>query len=262
VKASQRFVVREGARKRPLDIPEIRSAFLRSEGQAEKIRNFRADRVGNILIKNTPLPLRRGPVGVLHIVPIQPIPPDASVDPLLFRMEREHRLPVVAIGDHGEDFRINLDGALQFRPVTNEGSGAYTLFFRDGWVEAVRVFTGQMRDGTPSIHGAAFEQELLEFYGRMTNEMSLLSLGPPYAVLYSLLHVAVANLNQENMQSWPFDEPGGRTFDRDMVLLPEVMVEEDAPAHVALKPILDLVWQSTGYACSPNYDTDGNWKPR
>jgi hypothetical protein len=262
VKATRRFVVREGARKRPLDIPEIRSAFLRSEGQAAKIRNFRADRIGNILTQNTPLPLRKGPVGVLHIVPTQPSSPNFNLDPLMFRVDGEHRLPLLSIGAPGVDFRINLDGALQFRPVREEGTGAYTLVFRDGQVEAVRVFTGQMQDGAPIIPSAMFEQELLEFYEHMTREMRLLSLGPPFAVLYSLLHVGAAILHQESMQAWSLGEFAERTFDRDLVLLPEVVIEQEEPAQVALRPILDLVWQSTGYACSPNYDTHGNWHPR
>ena len=46
VNTNQHFFTRENGRKRQLDVPEIRSLFLRSERQAEQIRNFRSERIG------------------------------------------------------------------------------------------------------------------------------------------------------------------------------------------------------------------------
>lgn len=49
VSTNQQFYVREGARKRQLNVPEIRGLFLRSEDQAQRVRDFRTERLGTIL---------------------------------------------------------------------------------------------------------------------------------------------------------------------------------------------------------------------
>jgi hypothetical protein len=52
-----------------LDVHEIRAAFLGSETTAERIRNFRLDRVSRVRVGETPVPLQQGPCTVLHIIP-------------------------------------------------------------------------------------------------------------------------------------------------------------------------------------------------
>jgi hypothetical protein len=63
-KGSSRFFSRGSAGKHQLDVQEIRSAFLLSENVAERIRNFRLERVGKILAGETPLRMDDG--GRLH----------------------------------------------------------------------------------------------------------------------------------------------------------------------------------------------------
>jgi hypothetical protein len=254
VRTNQHFYLREGARKRQLDVPEIRSAFVRSENQAERIRSFRAERIGKILIGDTPVPLLAGTIGVLHIIPMQPREPAQTVDPMVYL--RERCLPMVSGGDGGS-FKVNLDGALQFR-WGEHGSGGYTQFFRDGRVEAVRVFTTLLRNGRINIASVAYERELIEFYDQMTPEMLRLGLGPPFAVLYSLLRLSNAQLGLDREQ---FSGDDGR-FDRDIVLLPDTTIENTTAGQFALRSMFDLVWQSAGIGASANYDSRGNWVGR
>jgi hypothetical protein len=55
---------------------------------------------------------------------------------------------------------------------------------------------------------------------------------------------------------------GSTPIDRDVLLLPEIVVEDLAtPIGPLLKPALDLVWNACGQASSPYFDAAGNWLP-
>lgn len=257
VRTNQHFYLREGRRKRQLDMPEIRSVFLRSEGQAERIRNFRADRVGKILIGETPVPLFQGTIGVLHVIPIQPREGSLPIDPTQYQLER--RLPVVS-GGFGGEFRLNLDGAVSHRNVTADGCGAYTLLFRNGAIEALRVFTSALRDGTINVPSTDYENELLQFFRVMQAELGRLGLGPPYVVMYSLLRARNARLGITD--PWAELNPDIGRFDRDVLQYPDLTLPQEGEPDILLKPLFDLVWQSVGLPTSQNYNAQGRWHGR
>ena len=60
VKTNQHLYVREGLRKRPLDVPELRALFVRTETQAQRVRDFRSDRLAKVLTGETPTRLKPG----------------------------------------------------------------------------------------------------------------------------------------------------------------------------------------------------------
>src|SRR5581483_5885804 len=56
---------------------------------------------------------------------------------------------------------------------------------------------------------------------------------------------------------------GGPSFDRDLVLLPDVMVDDWATdVFAAMRPAFDAFWQASGKNRSPNYDGEGIWQRR
>jgi hypothetical protein len=54
-------------------------------------------------------------------------------------------------------------------------------------------------------------------------------------------------------------------IDRDMLLLPDVLIEDYADVSsiqkvaAAMRPAFDAVWNACGHARSYNYDEQGNW---
>ena len=58
-----------------------------------------------------------------------------------------------------------------------------------------------------------------------------------------------------------FDEPYQRLFDRDTVVLPDIVARTDVPPEQALKPAFDLIWQAAGFVGSRNYNRVGVWAP-
>ena len=99
VTTNNHFFMREGRRKRQLNVPEIRGEVIRSEGLRDRIRTFRADRIGKIIGGETPVPLFQGTVEVLHVLPVQTLLSNAPVDVLPYTDSR--RLPVISGGMGG-----------------------------------------------------------------------------------------------------------------------------------------------------------------
>lgn len=75
-----RFFSRNSAGKYQLDVSELRAAFALSETSAERIRNFRLERLGKIVAGETPIALEENPKIVLHIIPFSAFDPVAQFD--------------------------------------------------------------------------------------------------------------------------------------------------------------------------------------
>lgn len=251
VRTNQHFFIREGARKRQLDMPEIRNAFLRAANQTEEVARFRLERVAKILAAKPPMDkLVTAPLAVVHIVPLAPTVDRSAIDPRAYYTER--RLPT--LGGGGGYPKINLDGALRTEPA-DIGIISYTQIFRNGRVEAVKAFTS-LSDGKPYVPSTAFEKDLLSFYEPMLTELAYFNAGPPIAFFLSLLRVHGVRFAARGEREWG---EGPSHFDRDDVLLPDIVIEDEVRAEIALRPALDLLWQSVGFPCSHNFDEQGNW---
>ena len=248
VKTNNHFYIREGARKRQLEMPEIKIAFLNSENPKRKITDFRADRIGKIVSGDAPVIVAEGIVQILHVVPLQALLTDLSLE---IGKVNGLRVPVMSSG-HGLNSRINLDGVVTHRVVTERGSGAYTQIFRNGFVESVRVFQNNSDNGNLVLPSTAYEREIIDYLRELKRTFLALDIAGPIILLYSLLNVKGARLGVAN-SIW-MDEGTG-IFDRNQILLPDVLIEDiTADEGAVLKPLFDLVWNSAGYKESLNYD--------
>src|SRR5215207_7332424 len=77
-----RFYARSSAGKYPMDVDEVRRAFVLSEGVADRIRAFRAERLGRVVSGETPVPIKGSGRVLLHVVPISAFASPASVGEL------------------------------------------------------------------------------------------------------------------------------------------------------------------------------------
>ncbi len=93
-----RFFARNSAGKYQLDVTEIRSTFIASESLAERIRQFRADRIAQIIANETPVPLEPSPKIVLHVLPLESFSSGIAID-------------VARIQDQSLPVRIQVPGA-------------------------------------------------------------------------------------------------------------------------------------------------------
>ncbi len=255
-KGTSRFFTRSSAGKYPMDVSEIRSAFVLSEGLPERIRAFRDERLGKIVAGTTPMLLRPAPVLVLHLLPLSSLATQERID-IAKIGDRTMSFPTINGGGH---HRYNIDGM-----VTTSGSCAgetlsrdYCQVFRSGRVESVCADIVWEQDGTAYISSGAYERHVVEALEIYVQGLTELGFSPPLICLMSM--VGVKDVHLATGTTHP---RGAGPIDRDMLLLPDVIFEDDeANVPNTMRPVFDAVWNACGYPRSFNYDENGNWKTR
>jgi hypothetical protein len=108
------------------------------------------------------------------------------------------------------------------------------------------------------IPSLSYEQALVEYLPACFKILRDLGCSPPVLVGISLIGVRGLKLAVD-----PRSMTGSAPIDRDVLMLPEIVVEDlSAPVGPLLKPTLDLVWNACGHQSSPYFDAAGNWKPK
>lgn len=254
VRANQHFYYREGARKRQLEIPEIRNLFLQSEGVAQRIRDFRAERLGKIISGELGFPLATDTVVVLHMAPADVVNSSVHVDPVHYTNQ-----PLVMLGEPPRIARINLDGALAVDINHERKASGHTLLFRNGYLEMTKVLEVLHGESTYWLPSEKLERmviDALKAYRAILPKWGNPE-QPDVVVLLSLVRADQMRLGiSASSMEWP--EP----FDRPHVLIPDGLMVGDQKAESVLKPIFDLIWQATGMRGSQSYNEAGEWAPR
>lgn len=254
VKTNQHFYIRDGLRKRPLDVPEIGSLFARNENQARRVRDFRTERLGKILTGEVPHQLLDAPILVVHLIPTQAAQGLVQIDPVPYMIER--RLPVLGETTSGMA-RLNIDGALVVRGETINGqTKGYSQFFRNGFFEATYVLESQLEPGFKNLPSKAYEDYLIALLGSFRSELDRLGINYECAVMLSLLRANEVKLGI-NIDIWSTPSGHHNYFDRKVVVLPDVLVPAQSSPPIGLKPVFDLMWQAAGFPRSQNYNAEG-----
>jgi len=251
-KGHGRFYARNSAGKYPLDVQELRSLFALSETVAERIRNFRAERLFRVISGETPVALD-GDVAkiVLHVVPMS-------------SFHAGHQLGVSEISEAASRYvsphwgrrdRYNFDGFLRFRMWDSHIAAAYIQIFRNGCIEAVDAYMLRADGERRVIPSRLFEKELIEALQQFLALQKELGIEPPFVVMLSL--IGVSGYVMAAGRSWAVEPI---PIDRDSLVVPEILVEDhEVEPHRVMKPIFDTVWNAAGWPESPYYDKEGNW---
>lgn len=255
VKTNQHFYAREGGRKRPLDVPEVRGLFLRSDQQARRVRDFRTERLGKLLAGEAPHRLVPGAVLVGHFVPTQAVLGAINIDPIIYM--RERRLPVLGMTIPGA--RVNADGALVVRNPRPAGTYGYSQLFRNGYFETVKVFE-YLANERGALGSIAYEEEFIALVRNLRAEYAHLGVGTEMTCMVSILEADRVALGLDRWR-YNLDDHQGY-FDRQTLVLPDVLLPSELAPEQALRPVFDIVWQSAGLEGSANYNAAGDWMPR
>jgi hypothetical protein len=266
IKDSSRFFTRDSNGKHPLDVDELRAAFARSGSIAERMRDFRRQRIADLIAGETPVKLQAGAKIVLHSVPFTAFDPGAGARYDLSRLRAQSELfgwlqPInMGITHH----RYNFEGFLAVGDRSKTAAFGYVQVFRTGGIEAVDAF--MLREDKQTgrvIPSTDFERGLVTALPRYLAVQQALGVEPPVAVLLTLVGVRGYNMAVSRANSDVYDLI---EIERDVLDLPEVLIDRfdittaTAPQH--LKPLFDIVWNATGYVRSLNYDEAGNWAPK
>lgn len=243
-----KFYGRNSTGKYSLDVPELRSLFSLSESTADRVRNFRAERVSLILSQQTPVPLIAGPRTVVHVIPFSAFMATQAFD--VSRKYDPNFLPILPIArSNGYNFRHNFDGIVTYTASPkNEPSLSYLQLFRNGIIESVDAQMLGTDNGALMMHGQSWEEQLLGAVTQYFNVQSSLGVVPPVLVMVSLLSVRGAKMYERHF-------PGADVVNRDHLLAPEALADSfiSDPGQL-FKPAFDSIWNAFGYSRSPSYE--------
>ncbi|WP_081630036.1 helix-turn-helix domain-containing protein [Thiomonas sp. FB-6] len=257
VNTNQHFFIRDGLRKRPLNVPEIRGLFLRSENMAQRVRDFRTDRLAKVLTGEVPFRLTHSTVLVLHIVPVDAVLGAVDVNPVQY-LGLRRGIPVVASRSAAADALVNLDGVAGARSLVEDGTNGYTLLFRNGFIETTWALSSNTPEMQAVLPGGSYEDYIAQFVAAARAELRDWGLSEQVIAMLSILDARKVTLGFQH--GWGDSQLGN--FDRDVLALPDVELSGESDVRTELKPLFDLVWQSAGFAASPHYDSSGNWAPQ
>ncbi|MHA1938193.1 MAG: AlbA family DNA-binding domain-containing protein [Candidatus Thorarchaeota archaeon] len=250
-----RFYSRNSAGKYSLDVSELRSLFLFSETTTDRVRNFRTERLSQIVAQETPVPVNETAKIVLHMIPLNAFDPRLRFDLEKLPYDREISGEILKpIYAGGWLYRYNIDGLLTYQ-IDGESNlvATYLQIYRNGIIEATdTIILSSHPNGIPSV---VFEHALTRALRNYLEIHKILGVDPPLVVLLSLMGVKGYHIETRAFASTD------NYIDRDMLLIPEILLETfDAEAFDIMKPLFDAVWNAAGWERSMNYSESGKWR--
>lgn len=256
-KAYDKFFARTATGKYPLDVQQLRRAFLENSTVAERIRSFRADRLASIIAGSTPVPMVRGSKLVVHLVPF-----DAFYSEPQFDMRGQ--LPVNLFRPLTESAlrdRLTFEGKMVV-DVSRDGlSPSYLHFYRNGVVEIVdaSILNHSMpsHPGLRYIPSLGVERLIVTGVDRGLRLMRHVGATAPVAVSFTLTDVKDMILITSD--NWEL-------FERHPILNTHLFFPDAVFAELTdrigplLRPLIDLLWNAGGFDESANFDAVGNWR--
>lgn len=242
-----RVYARNSGGKYPLDVAEMRQAFLMSETLADTIRRYHAHRVGLLAANETACPLNAGAKIFLNIIPFSAFSSGLQID--LGAHKRENRSVPILGATYANVSRFNIDGILSIADYGNTPE-AFTQIFRNGVAETAYV---DKIYGGNRIAADYYEQYVIRFVEAMIDLYRIWEIPPPFVVLLNLLEAKGHSIYYERGVPGYFN-----SIDRNMVNLPEVIFNDySLDIGDAMKPAYDAMWNAAGWEKSPNYNAQG-----
>jgi hypothetical protein len=268
---SSRFWARAGAGKYEPDVDQLRELFAVAPTLAERIRDFRLDRIAKIKAGETPVPLAKGSALVLHIVPFAALQTGTRLALSEISAEERAFRPMRANAISGS--RPNLEGLVVFTGNDGMARSAYTQIWRTGQVEAVRASivhehrAAHEQDPSPTVERRSVEERLTDGVERYLRGLRRLGITPPYALLVSLVGVRDLSYGRPTREEIEDREAELRRFDRDVIAVGEVLIEgfpatwDQQVVASLLRPAFDEIANAAGLCASPGFDATGRWLP-
>ena len=254
-KGHWRFYSRHSAGKYPLDVLELKSAFIASTALEEKIRKFHLDRLNKIVSEETPVRLFGKARTIIHFIPFVSFEPGFNININSLESDAWSFNP---IHSSTTGYRYNLDGMMTYSEMNDDLFRAYLQIFRNGIVESVDAFMLRSRGDESFIPTSLFEEKVIQSVETCLSIQQKLSIALPSTLIVSLTGVKGYKLGI-NQKLDPWREHTNK-IDRDLLILPEIVVPDySVKPETLLRPIFDAIWNSAGWPKSYGYDDAGKW---
>lgn len=251
------FYGRTSAGKYQLDVEQLRSAFALSQSTRERIRDFRAERIAQIAVGETPMKLEGLPVVAVHIMPLISFESDRNLSSRELEEAFAMGKTMPVYSDRAFIFRFNYEGVVIFDPMNDQRVPSYLQVFRNGVIESVSM--EPMQNDNKAIASALFEQRLIRVaIPKYLTALQTVAVPPPVFVGITLIGAEEFCMALPSVRG-PFVEQT-HTFGKKILIVPPIMLERyDTNLAVAMRPVFDSLWNAVGRRESPYYDGD-EWK--
>lgn len=264
-KGEHRFWARSSAGKYEPNVDELRALFTLAPQLAERIRDWRANRIAKIVAQEIPLKLIDSSLMVMHVVPFSMF--DIG-SPLPLEVIDNNPHAFAPIGSSGApNWNVNFDGILLKSNADSATSAqrAYTQLYRTGGIEAVAssITSGNRPDGVPPrLRSIKIEGYVLLALVKYLKALQRHGVEPPYALMVSLVGVKGTLMNVGAKENWA-DDDDVIELDRDQYHFDEVILES-VPASVQecgvmLRPFIEQLANTAGRGASISFGPQGEY---
>lgn len=244
-----RFYARDSNGKYQLDVEELRTIFTLSASIADRMREFRVVRVSRIRDNEIVAPLPPAARMITHLLPLSAFNNVGEFDLRRFAHDPTLFVPL----SRGISYsRFNADGFAAW------SDAAYAQLYRNGCLEVVMSLESPPgpRGRLELLPSVGFEQQIFGVVRNGKRLLGALSVECPVAIAVSFTGIKGWKMGM----SPAYATSQLDAFDRDPLLLPEILIETFGGSHLAeARPIIDAVWNAAGWPGSPHYDEQGSW---
>ena len=263
-KGQHRFWARSSAGKYEPNVDELRELFVLAPRLADRIREFRIDRVAKIAAGEAPVSLMDGGCIIIHAIPFSAFDVRSSLDikPMIQAVDRFPPLGSRSPTMH----RINFDGVLMLSNADDAArqQRAYVQVFRNGMVEAVAssLLNSNREKVGLIINSMTVDGYIIQYTMNYLGALEALGMEPPYALLVSLLGVKAARFNFDISQySSAWYDHLGIALERDQYHFGEIIIEAIPKSRqecaTIVRPLLNQIANASGVAATPSIDASG-----
>lgn len=252
-KGVSRFYGRGASGRFLLDWGQIRAGFLQAQTAEDRVRRFRLERVARVLAGETPIPTGPAPKVIFHALPLTPTDVWEQFQ-ALNETDLVNVLRPLA-GSPG-NWRHTLDGFVMHANRSDPSRQAYSLCYRDGGIEAMSSGILEQDPRRGGFYGHHVEVSVIQAVTHYQRLWTLLGMTGPMMMALALSGVQGLKILVTADRASPIEE---ETFDRDVALIPEVIVHDlGERADRMLRPLFDVMWNGGGWSRSPWYNANGD----
>jgi len=252
------FYTRHSGGKHPMEVGELRTAFLSGAHVVQKVEDWRDKRLEAISINKGIIQLEGDQTArlVVHLVPLSSFDPLKSLSIELLKQASERHIKTLLLQDR--EYIYNLHGYLTFRKVASyDKPVSYVQFFRNGQIEAVtsyRLLPNHQNQLLFPIDD--IEEDLIKKLTGYFMALEEVENHSPVLLSVSLVNTNGYRAKVEN------DRIIGNVLSEETLLLPNRLVDtnEDKDIQEILRPVFDSLWNAIGYSESPNFNSQGMWR--
>lgn len=263
-KGQNRFWARSAAGKYEPNVDELRTLFMLAPQIAERIRDWRFNRIAAIAADDTPAQLLDRTRLILHLVPFSSFDPGALI-PLSGSAESSSLWGPIG-STRPQNWRINFDGLLLTSNADQQATSqrAYTQVYRSGRVEAVAssIAAGSMDTGAALLTSVRIEGLTLTTLTRYLKVLQTLRVDPPFALMVSLVGTKGGFINTGAPVVW-YEDDVATALDRDQYHFAEVILD-GIPSSIQecaamVRPFIEQLANTAGRAASASFGENGEY---